>query len=68
MPVRPTNPDYQRAFGPDHRWAKPDYGEVRTARKVTKEEAFQLACMDKGVEPTIRQARKYLAGRNRWAS
>ena len=48
-------------------FAKADYTDVRTARKVTKEEAFQIACMDKGVEPTIRQARKYLGGRNRWA-
>lgn len=38
----------------------------QTAQKTMKADAFQIACMEQGVEPTKRQAASYNARRGRW--
>jgi|GEM_PF-5841508 len=37
-----------------------------TARMIARTPAFMDACKEKGVEPTVRQARKYRRKEGRW--
>lgn len=57
---------------PDKRKHLPLFGKptppAYTAAMRMKEEDFKLLCMEAGVEPTKRQARRYNARRGRWAA
>lgn len=63
------------AVRPSAKWRKKyptyssDYVPVSpSAKEISKSEAFKIACEEKGIKPTVRQARKYRAKTNRWAS
>lgn len=62
MPVHP-----KKSYPKDMLFPKADLTNVMTARKLSKTPAFIAECEGHGVEPSIRQARKNLAGYGRWS-
>lgn len=62
MPVRPSPKNRDKI---PHAAAAP--APAVTAAGTSRSDAFRAACAREGVAPTVRQARKYLAGRGRWA-